>query len=66
MLRATNTGITSAIRHDGRLIASLPWFTRGVLETSIQGRAGATPYERVGDWLAVAIALALCAAAFWR
>ncbi len=27
MLRATNTGITSAIGHDGREIARLPWFT---------------------------------------
>ena len=26
MLRSTNTGITSAIGHDGRVIAQLPWF----------------------------------------
>src|SRR5262249_21774157 len=28
LLRATNTGITSAFGHDGREIARLPWFTR--------------------------------------
>ncbi len=49
LLRATNTGITSAIGHDGREIARLPWFTRGILEVEIAGRQGATPYVRWGD-----------------
>ena len=40
MLRATNTGITSAIGHDGREIARLPWFTTGVLEVAVAGRTG--------------------------
>ncbi|HLX27771.1 MAG TPA: apolipoprotein N-acyltransferase [Casimicrobiaceae bacterium] len=57
MLRATNTGITSAIGIDGREMARLPWFTTGVLEVSVTGRAGETPYLRIGD-LGV---LALCA-----
>ena len=56
MLRATNTGITSAIAHDGRVIADLPWFTRGVLEVSIAGRRGETPYLRYGDGVALAAA----------
>ena len=50
MLRATNTGITSAIAHDGRVLARLPWFTRGILEVEIAGRTGVTPYVRFGDW----------------
>ena len=58
MLRATNTGITSAIAHDGREIARLPWFTTDVLEISIRGREGETPYMRFGD----ALMLVLCAA----
>lgn len=57
MLRATNTGITSAIAHDGREIARLPWFTTGILEVSVAGRTGETPYLRVGD----AAVLLLCA-----
>ena len=57
MLRATNTGITSAIGADGREIARLPWFTTGVLEVSIAGRQGETPYLRFGD----APVLVLCA-----
>jgi len=65
LLRATNTGVTSAIGHDGRIRAELPWFTRGVLEVTVQGRTGATPYQRIVDWLAVGIALALAIAACW-
>lgn len=64
MLRATNTGITSAIAPDGREVARLPWFTRGILETEVVGRAGETPYVRFGDWLVLALAVVLYAAAF--
>jgi apolipoprotein N-acyltransferase len=59
MLRATNTGVTSIIDHRGVEIARLPWFTRGVLEGRIAGRAGTTPYVRFGDAVAVGAALAL-------
>jgi apolipoprotein N-acyltransferase len=57
MLRATNTGITSAIGPDGRVLATLPWFTRGILEIDITGRRGDTPYMRFGDMLTVGVAL---------
>jgi apolipoprotein N-acyltransferase len=64
MLRATNTGITSAIDHRGRVVAELPWFTEGILETAVTGRTGVTPYLRFGDALPLAAsALALGAAA---
>jgi apolipoprotein N-acyltransferase len=56
MLRATNTGITSAIGHDGRELSRLPWFTTGILEISIAGRDGATPYLRFGDTLMLVLA----------
>jgi apolipoprotein N-acyltransferase len=62
MLRATNTGITSAIGHDGRVFAELPWFTRGILEVEVTGRRGETPYLRFGDALPVALAALLLAA----
>jgi apolipoprotein N-acyltransferase len=61
MLRATNTGITSAIGHDGVEIARLPWFTTGVLEVSVAGRAGATPYLAYGDTPVLALSLLLVA-----
>lgn len=63
MLRATNTGITSAIAHDGRVLAELPWFVRGILEIEIAGRTGETPYLRFGDWPVVILSLALLVAA---
>ncbi|HYR01419.1 MAG TPA: apolipoprotein N-acyltransferase [Casimicrobiaceae bacterium] len=63
MLRATNTGITSAIAHDGREIARLPWFTRGILEVEVTGRQGSTPYVRFGDAPAAALAAAILALA---
>ena len=66
LLRATNTGVTSAIGHDGRIVAELPWFTRDVLETAVQGRTGATPYQRVADWPAVGVAFLLALIACWR
>lgn len=64
MLRATNSGITSIIDHHGTELARLPWFTRGVLEGSIAGRVGTTPYVRYGDVLPVVTALAIAAASF--
>lgn len=63
MLRATNTGITSAIDAEGRMTASLPWFTRGILEVTVTGREGLTPYMRVGDALVLLLASTLLAGA---
>jgi apolipoprotein N-acyltransferase len=59
MLRATNTGITSAIDHRGRELARLPWFTRGILEVEIAGRQGLTPYLRWGDAVPLSAGAAL-------
>jgi apolipoprotein N-acyltransferase len=56
MLRATNTGITSAIDHRGRVARELPWFSEGILEVEVTGRAGTTPYLRFGDALPLAVA----------
>jgi apolipoprotein N-acyltransferase len=54
MLRATNTGATVVIDHHGRVTHSLPRFTQGVLEGTVQGRTGLTPFAwwaaRVGLW----------------
>jgi len=63
MLRATNTGITSAIAHDGRVLQELPWFAQGILEVDVAGRQGETPYVRFGDAPVVIGALLLLLAA---
>ena len=44
MLRATNTGATAVIDHTGRVTAALPRFTQGVLDATVQGRTGMTPF----------------------
>jgi len=59
MLRATNTGVTSAIGPDGRELARLPWFTRGILEITVRGTRGLTPYARTGDATVLVLAAAL-------
>jgi apolipoprotein N-acyltransferase len=54
MLRATNTGATAVIDHRGVVQAALPPFTVGVLQATVQGREGVTPFARwagaVGLW----------------
>ena len=54
MLRATNTGATVVIDDTGRVTFSLPRFTQGVVEATVQGRTGLTPFawwaSRFGLW----------------
>lgn len=56
-LRATNTGITAIIDPRGQVVASLPQFEPGVLESTVQGFTGLTPYARFGNWPVVLGAL---------
>lgn len=60
-VRATNTGATTVIDHQGRVTARLPAATQGVLEAQVQGRSGSTPYGRwlhaLGLWPLWALAL---------
>jgi apolipoprotein N-acyltransferase len=60
MLRATNTGMTAIIDHRGNISAVLPAFTHGVLNGTVQGRSGATPYVRWGNAPVIALALLAC------
>ncbi|HEB81637.1 MAG TPA: apolipoprotein N-acyltransferase [Gammaproteobacteria bacterium] len=57
MIRSTNTGITSFIDPQGRVVKQLPQFEVGVLKAEVQPMQGATPYVRWGDWLGVALSL---------
>ena len=44
MLRATNTGATVIIDHQGRVTRALKRFTRGAISGEVDGRSGVTPY----------------------
>jgi apolipoprotein N-acyltransferase len=46
--RSTNTGATAVVDHRGQVTARMPALERGVLEASVDGRSGSTPYAR---WL---------------
>jgi len=61
MLRATNTGVTSIIDADGRVLQQLPQHVEGVLHGMAQGYEGVTPYARWGN-AAVLLLIALMAA----
>lgn len=66
MLRATNTGATGAIDHHGRDIAQLPPNRVGVLDTTIQGQQGLTPYVRFGNSLILGLSVLVLIAAWLR
>ena len=67
VIRSTNTGATAVVDHHGRITARLPPLVIGVLEASVEGRTGETPYARwlaaCGLWPLIALALAVAAAA---
>ena len=58
MLRANNTGITAVIDDKGRVTQRLEPWTEGILEATVQGRKGATPYSMWGDLPILLICLA--------
>lgn len=57
MLRATNTGMTAIVSHDGHIQAALPAFTTDVLQAEVQGRDGQTPYLLWRNWAFLLLAI---------
>jgi apolipoprotein N-acyltransferase len=66
MLRATNTGVTAVVDPRGEVVAAAPGFTIATVTHLVQGYRGATPYVRWGNYLALALCIAMIAAAVWR
>ncbi|AMJ62189.1 apolipoprotein N-acyltransferase [Bosea sp. PAMC 26642] len=51
LIRAANTGVSAVVDAYGRIIASLPLGTEGVLDASLPRSVAATPYAQYGDAL---------------
>ena len=68
-IRATNTGSTVIMDHQGQVMAALPRLTQGVLEGRVEGRTGITPFAwwvaRFGLWPLWLLSLGAVAAAWW-
>ncbi len=65
-LRATNTGITSTLGPDGKLLQSLPEFTQTSLKTQIQAFSGKTPFVVWGNLPILSISCLLLTWGFIR
>jgi apolipoprotein N-acyltransferase len=49
MLRSTNDGATAVIDHRGNITHVLPFYTDGVLNATVRGTTGMTPFIRFGS-----------------
>jgi apolipoprotein N-acyltransferase len=58
MLRATNTGISAIIDHDGRIVQQSPQFEIAVVTGPVIPMQGATPYVRMGNVPVVILSMA--------
>lgn len=59
-MRATNTGVTAIIDHQGHIVSRLPQFERAVLRGDIQARVGNTPFMSMGHYpILIIVALLL-------
>ena len=66
MLRATNTGVTSIIGVNGKVLQQLPQHQEGVLLGMARGYDGITPYVRWGNAAVLLLLIAMLAYAWLR
>jgi apolipoprotein N-acyltransferase len=66
LVRAANTGISAVIDPLGRVIASLPLGTEGLLDAPLPAPLSPTIYARLGDRLAAAMVAIALAIVLWR
>lgn len=50
LVRVTNTGVSSAIDHEGRILGRIGHNVKGVLDMDVQPREGFTVYAMTGNW----------------
>jgi len=58
-IRATNTGVTAFIDHEGHIVKQAPQDQATVLRGDLPAMQGLTPYTRFSDWPILAFALFL-------
>ena len=58
-LRATNTGVTAIINHEGQILAEFPNFKQGVLSGQVQPHSGLTPFVKWGNMPILLLSLGL-------
>ena len=66
MLRATNTGVSSVINDQGKVVAIAPQFETQVLRAMAQPMTGSTPYVIWGDALVLLFSVSVLGWAAWR
>lgn len=64
LLRSTNTGISAVLAPDGTVVARGPQFQPAVLTGTVRAHAGATPYVRFGNALAIGACLLIVLGTF--
>jgi apolipoprotein N-acyltransferase len=63
IVRSTPTGISALIAADGRVMASLPWRTAGVIDAHLPPPAPPTPFSKLGNSIPLALGFLLIALA---
>jgi apolipoprotein N-acyltransferase len=58
LLRATNTGISAVIDHEGRIVEQGPQFEIAVIRSAVVPMQGATPYVLLGNTPIIIFSLA--------
>jgi len=53
LLRATNTGLSGIIDHNGKILQTIPAYEKGVIKGTISILSGTTPYVKYGNYLVV-------------
>ena len=66
VVRASNTGPSAVIRHDGRFKRWMGFKARGRINTQVEKRTGITPYARFGDWPVLIFCILLFACLSYR
>ncbi|PIE35763.1 MAG: apolipoprotein N-acyltransferase, partial [Gammaproteobacteria bacterium] len=65
LIRVTNTGVSSAISHDGQVYARIGQEEMAFLDVSVQPRDGTTPFMSLGNGPVWGLSILAMAAGAW-